>query len=56
MVTYKNNPTPYVKDVTDTYSPILIQSSSSEIINKKFFPTILKLSDVTPVFKKIDSI
>ena len=50
--TFKNIPT--LKEVVDISSPILTQPWSNKIINKRFFPTNLKLANVTLVFKKID--
>ena len=40
----------------DIFSPILTQIWNNKIINKKYFPINLKLADVTPVYKKIDTI
>ena len=53
--TFKNIPTCCLKEVADICSAILTQTWSNEIIIKKSFPINLKLADVTPVFKNVDS-
>ena len=53
--TFKNIPTCCVKEVAGICSPALIKIWSNEIITRKYFPTNLKLADVTFGFKKIDS-
>ena len=44
-----------LKEFANICSPSLTQNLSNKIINKKPFPTNLKLADLTPVFKNIDS-
>ena len=53
--TFKNIPTCCVKEVAGICSPALTKIWSNEIITWKYFPTSLKLADVTFGFKKIDS-
>ena len=46
--TVKNTPTRFMKEVADICSAILTtQNRSNEMINKKSFPTNLKLADVS---------
>ena len=53
--TFKNMPVRCLKEAADISNPLLTQTWSSKIINKKSFLTNLKLADVNPAFKKIDS-
>ena len=52
---FKNIPTRCLKEVADICSLILTQISIIKITDKKYFPTNLKLTDVNPVLKNIDS-
>ena len=52
--TFKNIPTKILKEMKDIVSKPLAQIWNTEIVLNKKFPSKLKLSDITPLFKKID--
>ena len=54
--TFKNVPTRKLKEFSDICSPSLEKIWNDEILNKKHFSHLLKLADVTPVYKKNDKL
>jgi hypothetical protein len=54
--TFMNIPTNRLKDVQDIIVEPLTVIWNEEIIENKKFPSKLKLADITPIFKKLDSI
>ena len=56
VVTFINIPTKCLKVTSDIFSPFLEAIWIQELILNKKFPQKLKLADITPVYKKEDSI
>ena len=53
--TFGDIPTKRLKEVSDIYAPALNDIWNNETITQKSFPNNLKLTNVTPVFKKEDA-
>ena len=54
--TFMNIPPKHIKQVIDIIIDPLVQIWNTEIILNKTFPTKLKLADIKPIFKKLESI
>ena len=54
--TYMNIPTKQLKQVEGIVSRQLMNIWNEEVIKNKKFPTKLKLADISPIFKKLESI
>ena len=54
--TFNNIPTRKLKEVSDICCPFLEKIWNDEVINLKHFSHLLKLADVTPVYKKNDKL
>ena len=54
--TFLNIPAKHLKQVTDIILQPLMQIWNTEIIDNKIFPTKLKYADITPIFKKLESL
>ena len=50
--TFGNNPTKVLKNSSNICNSILQNMCNYEILGKQYFPKNLKLSDITPVYKK----
>ena len=54
--TFMNIPSKQLKQVVDIIMEPLMHIWNNEIINNQKFPTKLKLADITPIFKRLESI
>ena len=54
--TFMNIPTKQLKQVTDIICQPLMNIWNNEIVQNKKFPKNLKLADITPIFKKLETI
>ena len=51
---FRNSPTKVLKDSSNICNSLLPNIWNYEILRKQYFPKNLKLSDITPVYKKKD--
>ena len=54
--TFLNIPTKMLKEVKDEVAKPLAQIWNEEVIRNKKFPSKLKLADITPLFKKLETV
>ena len=54
--TFMNIPVKLLKQVIDVISEPLMKIWNHEVILNKTFPTKLKLADISPIYKKMESI
>ena len=53
---YSDIPTKILRENSDIFAEFLFANYNASVVENSIFPSILKLADITPVFKKGDKV